>query len=479
MVRFSDYFNLGKSQAELDFVDISLDTDLSVFVDPYALNLESASWFVECSELVIGFFTLVVGSIRDGNERRARTLLAHLHEPNDTRLGLSSGVPRGNGLGAKQAAQLYSRLAGSRAVRTGKLRDLADAELVIPGISSDKISDISTNIIRWPLIRYTQSQCNLHSVPMKCVASGMYWDPGRENWDNSYVELPVYGGKRILMVPKAAVRQRLAVDHQAYFQHFVLDYLQAEHLHAGDSLTTLLKNGKTKVYKKDLRGIYRPDKNFLFEFSEEHPEVLERYKMSLPRTLAPLEDEQIEERQAAPRDLKIAAMIDELRAIPPGRETAAAYHDFILGALNAIFTPSLMYPEKEQEINDKRKRIDVTFLNRAQAGFFHSLNQIHRVHCPVVFVECKNYGREIGNPELDQLAGRFSQSRGQFGFLVCRSIEDRALVLNRCRDRVKEKGEYIVVLNDSDIAMLLELRAQRRRDEIDEFLDKKLFDLIL
>ena len=33
MIRFSQAFNLNKTQMELDFVDIPLDTDIKLFVD--------------------------------------------------------------------------------------------------------------------------------------------------------------------------------------------------------------------------------------------------------------------------------------------------------------------------------------------------------------------------------------------------------------------------------------------------------------
>jgi hypothetical protein len=39
MPRFSEYFNLGLSQAQLDFVDVSNEYDTPVYVDPYAIEI--------------------------------------------------------------------------------------------------------------------------------------------------------------------------------------------------------------------------------------------------------------------------------------------------------------------------------------------------------------------------------------------------------------------------------------------------------
>jgi hypothetical protein len=478
-MRFSDHFNLRKSQAELDFVDIPLDTDIELFLDPYALSLENSPWFAECNNLVVDFFHLVVNSIAEGDMTRARRLLANLREPNDTHLGMSSGRPRGAGIGDDQAGQIFDRLSKSKAVKTGKLSDLADAELVIPGIGRDKISDITTNVIRAPLIRYTKEQCDLYGAPTRRIASGFCWDSDRAGWINGYAELPTYRDRRILLVPKSAVRYDLAIEHEQYYRHFVLEYLQAEHVEAGTSLVVTLKNGKRKVHKKDLVKEYPLSKDFLFEFSEEHPEVLERYKDSLPQIPEPLTDEQLEIRQPDPREAALTDVIDQLAQIPPGRNAAGRYHNTILGALTAIFSPALVHPVKEREIDQGRKRIDIKFTNRDQTGFFHFISAVHGIRCPYIFFECKNYSDDIENPEIDQLLGRFSDLRGTLGFIVCRSVKDKDLLLRRQRDAVAARRGYILILDDNDILQLLQLRIAGNRAGVDEFLDRKLEELLL
>ncbi len=172
---FSQYFNLNKSQHELDFVDVPVnDGDIALFIDPYAISKRTDRWSLQCHNLIVTFFQNAIDHIRNGRYRRAKYMLSGLREPNQTRLGLSiSKKPRGRGIGREQAASLYRALTESSAVRTGFLRDLEDCELLIEGISRDKISDISTNIIRQKLIEYTQHQCVLFAIPTHQVPSAL------------------------------------------------------------------------------------------------------------------------------------------------------------------------------------------------------------------------------------------------------------------------------------------------------------------
>jgi hypothetical protein len=136
--RFSNHFQLNKKQSGLDFVDILIDTDIRLYVDPFALSVEDDDWSKECSNLVIGFFQDLVDSIRRGNLSRARDLLGNLHEPNQTRLGLSSARPRGRGVGPRQSRDVYLAFAKSKAIETGLLKDSAIASCSSKGLGTTK-----------------------------------------------------------------------------------------------------------------------------------------------------------------------------------------------------------------------------------------------------------------------------------------------------------------------------------------------------
>jgi len=51
MPRFSDIFNINKSQAELEFVDIEPGSDASLYVNPYALTIREGDWSSACMSL--------------------------------------------------------------------------------------------------------------------------------------------------------------------------------------------------------------------------------------------------------------------------------------------------------------------------------------------------------------------------------------------------------------------------------------------
>jgi hypothetical protein len=477
--RVSDYFGIRKSQTELDFVDVPVVGDVTLFLDPYAFTLGREPWFQECNDLVVDFFAQLIESIRHGRSAAAEKLVSNLHEPTDTHLGFASTTRGGRGIGRHQARDLLVALAASRAVQTGSLDDISDCELLIPGISADKVSDITTNVVRGKLIEYTQAQCALYDIPTRPIAGGVYWSIEDHFWKNAYASLPVVKSQRLVLIPKACVRFRPTITAQEFYDDFVLKFLEAEHIDANDSLVYVLKNGSKRVLKRDLKSKHPFSKEMLFEFIQEHPDVLQKYKERARNTSQPLRNGDLEWAHRQSRDTDPTPLIKQLQEIPPGNEHAGKFHNLILGILSTLFYPALTFPQKEQEINEGRKRIDISFNNGAREGFFESLRSNYQVFSPFIFFECKNYKSDPQNPELDQLVGRFSDKRGQFGVIVCRQVNDKPLMLKRCKDALNDKGAYVFVFDDDDITKLLKLSAEQKQSEIDRFMTDQMRALVM
>lgn len=164
--------------------------------------------------------------------------------------------------------------------------------------------------------------------------------------------------------------------------------------------------------------------------------------------------------------------MDELTSTIAGKKNASKYHDLIYNILLTIIGKRLRGPKKEEYIGRDTQRVDITFKNERDDGFFKQLDQGYHITCPNIFVECKNYNHDIGNPEFGQMALRLNNVRGQFGIMVCRQIIENQRVMTRQDDLIK-KGMYVIVLEDSDIRTLVKLKVDGKESEIDDYLEEK------
>lgn len=475
MPRFSTVFQLSNEQATLDFVDVELSTDTRLYLDPYAIEIRDDEWSSLCGDHIRSFFNDVLAALRDGNEARAFQLLSHLREPNETYLGQSTGAPQGRGVGDFKARQFVRALRNSRAFETGVLADMSEAELFIEGIGPDTISDLTTNILRGLLAEYTKQQCELHNVLTYPVNSiGPSWNAARLRWESRTYDLPKHRSRPILLVPKVAVRHRMSLDSQEFYNHHMIEFLRQEYLQSGSALIHTFKNGRQDVFKSSVKEIHPLIKDDLADFVRRHPDVLEEYKQikGAQGPITPGDLEKFFDEQAFAQ-----VLIDRLRATPQGSADATAYHELAIGICTFLFHPSLISPIREHEIHQGRKRIDIKFTNAATGGFFFAMLESNQARALSVFVECKNYTKEMNNPELDQLAGRFGHQRGRFGMLLCRQMDNRQRIIERCRDTASDNRGLMLVLEDRDLIQMLTMVAQGRRRSVDALLRERFSEI--
>lgn len=480
MQKFSEIFTIDKKQAELDFVDVTPGSDIPLYLDPYALTTKDDDWSLYCHQLVVSYFTSVLESIKNSNRNRAIRLLSHLGEPKETHLGISEDGNGGRGIGIKEAGKIYEALAQSKAASSGLLEDLSDFALFIPRIGKDKISDITTNIIREALITYTQEQCKLYNIPMNKVSSGFCWSIDKQDWVQGYVELPIHNSLQLLLVPKYMVRYSVGVDHSKYRNMFILEFLCEEHLRADDSLVTTLRDKKGKItskiaYKKTVNKHYPTDKEFITEFSLAHPEILDKYRDSLKDTASKVPDINGLHYQEA---LLAKKLKEELLAIRGGSNSANTYHDSCLSVISFLFFPNLIYPKKEREINQGRKRIDITYTNAKESGLFYRIALDQHLKANTIHVECKNYTKKLANPELDQLLARFDHNRGRFGMLFFRNSDDLPKLKLLCKDAAKQSLGVVLPIDDNFIVQCLEYVEKNERRKIDSELESLFQEII-
>lgn len=277
-IKITEYFNIKKSQEDLEFVDIVLEDDLELFIDPYIFTKLDGDYAKRCNNAIVKFFNKIIDLIIKNDEVNAKRMLNGLKEPSETHLGLSDKSINGNGVRGKKAYKLYKKLSKSKAAKTGNLKDLSDCELMIEGIGKDSISDITTNIIRKYLIEFTQNQCLIYDIPTKKFDNNI-WDEMSEEWIIKEYFLPSINNKKVILVPKSIVTDKLILNYDDFYLKEVLEhYKRLEMNNASTSLVKTLKNGERTVLKKDLKIKYPKSKELVYNVINENPEYLELYK---------------------------------------------------------------------------------------------------------------------------------------------------------------------------------------------------------
>ncbi|TDC65527.1 hypothetical protein [Streptomyces hainanensis] len=453
----SEYYNLGRLQPTLDFVDVDTVMDTPVYIDPGNLKKLSDDWAVQCAEMLGTFFDSVVQSLSMGDDRRVRELLVRLQEPNETHFGLSKGKSRGRALGPDLVNKICRNLHASRAARSGLLEDLEDTALFIKNIGRDIVSDITTCVIRGMLTSYTQSMAKMHDIPLVDeVYSGLAWDPVRREWDDSPTSLPVADGKPLLLVPKVIVRYDLLATKQDFFRnHLAPAILADESDRPTGKLVRAAKDAVRELKQKSAEGADEEPEVDLVELAEERVEVFRAYKdEKRAKPIKPLTHAQLS-KVTGTDPVDFDELLDNVLKIPPGSQHASRCHDAIEALFTALFYPALTNPVKEHPVDDGRKRVDITYTNRDRRGFFDWLTRQGYL-CPYVFFECKNYSSDLGNPELDQICGRFTPLRGKVGIIICRSFVEKGRFLQRCRDAARGHRGYVLFLDDGDLRLLVD-----------------------
>ncbi|WP_159103034.1 hypothetical protein [Streptomyces sp. FR-008] len=260
---FSERFQL-KYKPEFDWFDPILENDTLLFVDPFLVfSDKDEDWRQAYGEMMSYFqsaFTLLASSkLNPQHQYYRRTLsLMEFPEPREFRLGFASKGAAGAGSGPGLARKVVEAM--TQAVRRG-IKDIEHFEelgILVSGINRDLISDITCNLLKPRLIKYTQDVCRDHDVPMELrQIRHSFYDDMRTRWMDSEHLVPVdpETNRPILLVPKRFLRELPTLSSNSW----------------GDFLDTSLRDD---LNIKISRGMKKEE---IVEIARKHPEVLREW----------------------------------------------------------------------------------------------------------------------------------------------------------------------------------------------------------
>ncbi len=218
----SDVWKLKqKGHNNFDFVDVAVNDDNLLFLDPCIIERMDDTWSTKAMEHINSYFDNLFVAYDADNRKDMRYLLSHAGEQNATRLGYGNG-DNGKGNTADGLLEIFQPLEDL----IGKIKTIGKAEdlpLLIPGFAEDGMSDLLTNILHECLNEFTMEQMNKYGVLCNGVKKFYTWDIQLSAWKE--VEKPAYfvNGKELLLVPKCIVRKNYLFGVNQYFTRIILE----------------------------------------------------------------------------------------------------------------------------------------------------------------------------------------------------------------------------------------------------------------
>lgn len=261
---FSEAFGLPYSKRTEWFNPI-LDEDTRLFIDPFLIFRDSSvAWGSAHSEL-IAYFDSAFQRLAPFYDKSQSDPYQHVvrllafPEPRELCLGYASQSTDGSGTGLGIASDVVEAM--SLAVSRGVVHidHFEELSFLVEGIGRDRISDMTANILKQRIIKYTQRVARKHGIPMEGVTlRKSLFDPNRGAWENAEHQLPVNptNGRAVLLIPKRFLRELPTLNGYNWFDDNSSQLRQDLALHVAE-----------KVNKKEIVRLARARIDLVQEWS--------------------------------------------------------------------------------------------------------------------------------------------------------------------------------------------------------------------
>jgi hypothetical protein len=208
---FSDIFGVSEEVLEeYGAFNISLITDLPLFIDPFLLFYSDRSQYQKLHNQIIQYLRFLKTNSEAGNVSRGLLKAWYCFgEVKQNWLGFCEQGNVGRGLGFDFAYALdqnlvhvFSNFGKEKITRGSHLEKLC---LIKSGVGKDMISDFTTNLIKDYLLRYTEKFALKYissKLRKKFAVSRVKFSYQTERWMSGCYELPVCGEDFVILTPK-------------------------------------------------------------------------------------------------------------------------------------------------------------------------------------------------------------------------------------------------------------------------------------
>jgi hypothetical protein len=210
-IYFSDYFEVSEEELEnYGAFDISLVSDLPLFIDPFLLFNSKKEHYKKLHEEMIEYLVFLKEKSTDGSVSMG-TLKAWyvFKEVEQNWFGFSMGSNKGHALGPdfgralnKNLNKIFSEFGKEKITSGSHLEKLC---LIKDGVGKDNISDFTTNLIKNYLLDYTEKFAKEHideKLRSNFRVQRVKFNYETEAWEDAEFNLPLYNNDFVILTPK-------------------------------------------------------------------------------------------------------------------------------------------------------------------------------------------------------------------------------------------------------------------------------------
>ncbi|WP_216378755.1 hypothetical protein [Arcanobacterium phocae] len=223
--------------ADVEFVNIDSDRDTELYCQPAMIRYQArrgSQLALKALHYISSFDLNCFGLLRSPNaedRQKVRELFQHFNEVDECGLGMSKTAKGGKGssfiLGEAMHESLMNDLCAQ--VKVGILNEIEVLAPLTDGVAVDRVSDITTKLIRPVLARFTQEMRvkypQIGALPVE-VRNLEVWDINERTWVKRPFELINFQGRLVLLVPKKWTWKYLCFKRESFFNVTILGEIQ-------------------------------------------------------------------------------------------------------------------------------------------------------------------------------------------------------------------------------------------------------------
>ncbi|CAM3808256.1 hypothetical protein [Deinococcus frigens] len=283
-IYFSDFFDVDRMKLErYGALDISLISDLPLFLDPFLLFGSQKEEYKLLHSEIIKYIIFLRDKAKSG-QLTPGLVSAWFTFPEEKGnwFGYSETGNRGHGLGAKFANALTNSLekvfvnfGEEKITESGHFEKLG---LIKSGVGRDNISDLTTNLIKKFLLKYTEkfAKDNISPEFLQDIAvDKVYFDYDCERWMGKIYTLPIYAGEYLILTPKDMLtKDEIWINRNDLSSRFKTIINSIPDTSLRDQLNNYLAKA---LSSQDAKFRREQERRAIDEIIESHPEILDYY----------------------------------------------------------------------------------------------------------------------------------------------------------------------------------------------------------